>query len=187
MTAGSGLVHEEVSSDKFKKTGGELEILQLWINLPSHLKMTNPAYKGLQKKDITTFSPSPGVDINLVSGSFLNHKGPLKSLTSVTSMIIGMDAQSKIEFSILSGENIFCYIVNGHVDVNDQMAHRHETVQFNQDGDGIRIFAATNSQILLCYAIPMNEPVVMYGPFVMNTMDEIQQALKDYQSGKFTP
>ncbi len=187
MTAGRGLIHEEISSKDFMEKGGELEILQLWVNLPSKLKMTDPAYVGLQKNQIPSFSEDGGlVQINLISGIWNGRKGPIQSLTDVHMSTVYFSKGGKIEFSVPAERNIFFYIVEGELEVNGKKAAHHYLIDFNNDGEKINIKALSESVILFGHASPLNEPVISYGPFVMNTREEIYEAITDYQAGKFS-
>lgn len=187
MTAGRGLVHAEVSSEKFLKTGGDLEILQLWVNLPARLKMTAPRYVGLQENQIPSVVHDEGrVQISLVSGESNGSKGVIPSLTNVTSMIVKIQANGSWSTNISTSENIFFYVARGSVKVNGTTATAFHLVRFENAGTTLEMNSPTGAVVLLCHAAPFNEPVVSYGPFVMNTEEEIQQAIRDYQAGKFT-
>jgi quercetin 2,3-dioxygenase len=186
MTAGRGLVHEEISSEEFKRLGGGLEILQLWVNLPSKLKMTEPNYQGFQSDEIPSFSADNGkITINLISGAWNGHTGPIKSLTDVHMMTVRFSKGGKTAFSAAPERNIFFYVVSGTLKVNSENVEHHKLIEFTHDGDSIEIEALEDSIILFGHAEPLNEPVISYGPFVMNTREEIYKAITDYQSGKF--
>jgi redox-sensitive bicupin YhaK (pirin superfamily) len=183
MTAGSGLVHEEVSPEAFKRTGGPMEILQLWVNLPSQLKMTAPRYTGVQKNQIPTIE-AEGVTLNLISGEWLGMEGPITSLTGVFMTTLDMKAGGRIVFDGLTGRDVFCYVVRGDVAVNGADVSHFNLVEFCE-GDLVDIEAVKDSVLLFGHAAPINEPIVAHGPFVMNTVAEIHQAYADYQAGKF--
>jgi len=180
MTAGRGLEHEEVSPPEFLQHGGPLEILQLWINLPSRLKFTDPRYVGLQKDDIASFE-NGGVTVNLISGDWSGHRGPIESLTDVHMMTVALKAGSRIVLPAPRGRNVFFYIVRGKLTIGEAF----HLVDWNDDGDEIEIEAIDDAFILFGHAKPYGEPVVAHGPFVMNTREEIVQAIRDYQMGKF--
>jgi redox-sensitive bicupin YhaK (pirin superfamily) len=186
MTAGRGLIHSEISSEAFKKKGGSLEILQLWVNLPKRLKMTAPKYEGLQKDQITQISEDAGrVKISLTSGSYGEHVGAVKPLTDVTTMTLSLKENGEFKVSIPKERNIFFYVISGSVEVNETKASQHEVVLFKNENEELLVQALSESKVLLCHARPLNEPVVSYGPFVMNTHEDIQQAIEDYQAGRF--
>lgn len=186
MTAGRGLIHAEVSSENFKKLGGDLEILQLWINLPAKFKMIDPFYNGLQKNDIPVFIMDEGkVKLQLVSGNWWANDGAFQSISDVHLTTIYFDEGGKMDIDIPIDENIFFYVVRGNVSVNGTKTEARQLVEFENNAEGLVIEALQKSIILLGYAKPFNEPVVTEGPFVMNTREEIQQAFEDYRLGKF--
>ena len=186
MTAGSGLIHAEVSSAEFMKQGGELEILQLWVNLPSRFKMVEPAYTGLQKENIPTIELDNGkVSIAAVSGNWGGTKGAFTPISDIQLALVHLKSGGVYKKAIATERNIFFYVIKGSVTVNNRQALIHELVEFNNDDTDISIEALEDSTILLGHALPFNEPIVAYGPFVMNTEEEIQQAYDDYQNGLF--
>lgn len=186
MTAGRGLIHAEVSSDAFKKNGGEEEVIQIWMNLPSKLKMIEPYYKGLQKNEIPAIKEDGGkVTVNLVSGLWDNMEGPVVSKTGLTMASIYFEQGSRLSVFVESKRNILFYVVNGELQVNGSPVAEHDLVEFNNDGEEINIEAASDATLIFGHAVPLNEPIVAHGPFVMNTKAEIQQAILDFQSGHF--
>jgi redox-sensitive bicupin YhaK (pirin superfamily) len=186
MTAGSGLVHAEISSEEFKKKGGPLEILQLWLNLPAAHKMTEPKYVGLQKENIPVASSDEGkVKAQVISGNWNGTQGAIDPLTDVHLTRLDFVAGGKFNINIDPGKTVFLYIVRGNVKVNGEASEKHHLVEFNHDGKVIELKAVEDSIILLGYATPFHEPFVAYGPFVMNTKEEIMQAYDDYNKGKF--
>ncbi len=186
MTAGRGLIHSEVSSDEFKKEGGSLEILQLWINLPARLKMKEPFYKGLQKESIPSYiSPDQQVTMNVISGEYQGIKGAFESVSNVFLSSVFMNEEGNLSLSVLNEENIFFYLVSGELIVNGQTISEKSLVEFENDNPQLEIAAKSKSRFLFGHARPFNEPVMAHGPFVMNTEEEIRQAYEDYQTGKF--
>jgi len=186
MTAGSGLVHAEVSPPEFLRDGGPLEILQLWVNLPPQLKMTKPAYVGLQQEDIPAISVDDGrVDVNLVAGQFQDAVGPVKSLTGVFMSTITFTAGGQLHLPGLAGRNVFLYVVRGSVDIGPDRAGAMHLAEFGEEGDALDLSATEDAIVLLGHAEPTRAPLVAHGPFVMNTRAEINQAIADYQAGLF--
>ena len=186
MTAGSGLIHSEISSDEFKLKGGPIEILQLWINLPAKHKMTSPKYIGLQKEDIPTASwDDEKVIAHVIAGKWDNIPGPVQPLVDIHLAWLEFKEGGKHNFTIDPQKNIFCYVVKGTLKINGEEVHNHYLVEFNTDGTIIEMKATTDAVLLLGFASPLKEPIVSYGPFVMNTSEEIQQAYADYRAGKF--
>ena len=135
MTAGSGLIHAEISSDEFKKSGGDLEILQLWFNLPARYKMTEPKYVGLQKDEIPTATEDNGnVKIQVVSGNWDGIDGPIDSLSNISMASINMDKEGRFVTHVPVEHNIFFYVVRGSVRVNGEMADKLTLVEFENEG-----------------------------------------------------
>lgn len=181
MTAGRGVEHAELSPEEFRRNGGPLEILQLWINLPARLKMVEPRYTGLQREDIPSFE-SGGANVNLISGTWDGQAGPIESLTGVHMMTLEPRAGARIALPAPRGRNVFFYIVRGELDVGRAM----HLIEFRDDGDVLEVEARSNALVLFGHATPYGEPVVAHGPFVMNTREEIVQAFRDYQAGRFS-
>ncbi|MFD1467635.1 pirin family protein [Hymenobacter caeli] len=185
MTAGRGLIHTKVSSDEFKATGGDLEILQLWLNLPARYKMTEPRYLGRQAHEIPLATPTAGVTIHAVSGSWAGTAGAVQPLVDVHLAWLEFAAGARVTLSIAAARTIFFYTVAGRLRVNGTETGARQLVEFNHDGDKLTIEALANSVLLLGHALPLKEPMVTRGPFVMNTEAEIREAYADYQVGKF--
>lgn len=186
MTAGSGLVHAELSPDAFKRSGGALEILQLWVNLPSRLKMTAPRYTGVQQPGIPALARDDGrVTVNLIAGEYGGSTGPVESLTGVVMTTVAFAAGGRIDLPTPSGRNVFLYAVRGAFRIAGTEVEPFHLVELNDDGDAVAIEAAEDGVILFGHADPIGEPVVAHGPFVMTTREEILEAIRDYQAGKF--
>jgi redox-sensitive bicupin YhaK (pirin superfamily) len=186
MTAGRGLVHAELSSAGFKRDGGPLEILQLWVNLPARLKMCEPRYIGVQSDEIPAVTSGDGLaTLHLVSGAYSDQLGPVESLTGVFMSWIDMRAGGRLTFAGLRERNVFLYVVRGAIEVGAKVVPAFTLVELDNDGDGVEFTATTDAVVLFGHAEPTREPVVSHGPFVMNTREEINQAIRDYQAGKF--
>ncbi len=186
MTAGSGLVHAELSPESFKRDGGPLEILQLWVNLPPALKMTEPRYTGVQKADIPALSIAAGNGaLHLISGEFGGETGPIKSLTEIFMSVIELKAGAKAALQVEKGRRVFLYVVDGRVDVAGTPVDKWNLVELTDDADIFVVGAADDAVLLFGHGTPIGEPVVAGGPFVMNTIEEIKQAFADYRDGKF--
>ncbi|MCA1248595.1 pirin family protein [Massilia sp. MS-15] len=188
MTAGRGIVHAEVSPRDFLEHGGPVEILQLWVNLPSRLKMSEPAYTGLQRADIPALALDEGkVVLNLIAGEWEGWRGPVQSLTGVFMSTVQMRAGGGIVFGGLTGRNVFLYVARGVVQVGmhaDLVSPMH-LVELDETGDTVAIRASEDALLVFGHADPIREPVVAHGPFVMTTREEISQAILDYQAGRF--
>jgi redox-sensitive bicupin YhaK (pirin superfamily) len=186
MTAGRGLVHAEVSPREFMDSGGPLEILQLWVNLPPALKMTEPRYQGLQADAIPVVESDEGrVRVRLASGEYGGVKGPFDSLTGIFLGIVELKAGADFYMNGLLERNVFLYVIRGVVEMTPDTVSAFHLAEFEPQGDELTIHADHDSLLLLGHAIPIGEPVVAHGPFVMNTREEINQAIRDYQAGRF--
>lgn len=186
MTAGSGLIHAEVSSSDFKRKGGDLEILQLWLNLPASKKMIAPNYIGLQQEEIPTFNLDGGkVKVQQLFGEWNGVNGAFEGTFPITMSTIYLEKGGKFEKEIFPQENIFFYIVRGVLNVNGTDVMFRNLVEFDNTGQQIKVEALEDSILILGHALPFNEPMVAKGPFVMNTQKQIQEAYEDYQNGKF--
>ncbi|MFN4763550.1 pirin family protein [Gillisia sp. Q332] len=185
MTAGSGLIHAEISPEDFKKFGGDLEILQLWINLPEKLKMTPPKYKGLQEDQIPKIALDEGkVSAQVISGNFEGTEGAFDTLTDIHLATIFFKETGKLHLPVPKDHNIFFYVAKGELIVNGKSAKALHLLEFDNDDENIEIDAIAESTLIFGHAPAFNEPVVSRGPFVMNSMDEINQAYDDFQTGK---
>ena len=188
MTAGRGIVHAEVSPRAFLETGGPVEIMQLRVNLPSRLKMSEPAYTGLQRADIPTLALDGGkVALDLIAGEYEGSSGPVQSLTGVFMSTVRMQAGGTIRFEGIGGRSVFLYVARGLVQVGnyeDTVSQMH-LVELNETGDAVEIRAERDAYLVFGHAEPIREPVVAHGPFVMTTREEIAQAIQDYQAGRF--
>jgi quercetin 2,3-dioxygenase len=185
MTAGAGLIHAELSPKSFKEKGGPLEILQLWVNLPSRLKMAKPAYVGLQREHIPAMTIAPGAVISVIAGSFGGVPGRIRSLCDHFMSTLDLKRGAHVAVPAPAPRNVFFYIVRGGLRINGQDIGQWRLVEFNNDGETIGIETAEDALVVFGHGAPLNEPVVAQGPFVMNTREEIVQAIEDFQAGKF--
>ncbi len=185
MTAGRGIVHSENISAEMRENGGKMEIIQLWMNLPARLKMTPPAYQGLQREEIPVAVSSDGlVSTQVISGSFGEYNGPARSLTDLQIFNSMVKKGGKESFDIAEEQNILLYVLDGELLVNGKRVTGHQMVEFDNKGTEVFIEGQTNARFILCSGVPYHEPLVAQGPFVMNTTTEILQAMRDYQMGK---
>lgn len=149
MTAGRGLIHAEVSSDRFKKEGGKEEVLQLWMNLPAKYKMINPHYVGLQKESIPEIKIDNGkVLLNLVSGRWESVRGPVNSLTGLFTSSIYFSSKGTFRTRVNESNNVLLYVVRGEIEVNNQLANQHNLIEFERRGEEITMEALTDSIVL---------------------------------------
>ncbi len=183
MTAGSGLIHSEQSSKEFIEKGGPLEIIQLWMNLPSSLKMTPPDYKGFEKDKLEHIERDD-YTIHLISGTVEGITGPMDSPTGLTMMTVDIREGGDFEIPVPEGNETLFYVVRGEVVVNGTGARKLDLVTFDHEEGKLKIHAEEESKLIIGYGRPFNEPIVAYGPFVMNSDQEIQEAFRDYEAGK---
>lgn len=188
MTAGSGIIHEEFHSENFSKKGGLFEMVQLWVNLPSKDKNTPPRYQHLAKADIPVveFSDEAGY-LRLIAGEYKGVKGAADTFTEMNVWDIVLNASKKTVLEIPETHNLSMVVLRGNITLNGkEQAGAGELVGFEQNGGNVHIEAGSEEvKILLLSGVPIDEPVVGYGPFVMNTTEEIRQAISDFKSGKF--
>lgn len=186
MTAGSGLVHAELSPEAFKRAGGPLEILQLWVNLPAALKFAPPRYVGLQWEDIPVVALDDGrVEVQLIAGRLGDIVGPYEPLVDIFMSTVGLKAGGAVSLPAAAERNVFLYIVRGEVTVGGAAVREHALVELNGDGEAVALSASSDALVLFGHALPFGEPVVSHGPFVMNTREQIVEAINDYNAGKF--
>lgn len=188
MTAGRGIVHNEYHSDKFAKTGGTFEMCQLWVNLPNSHKMEKPRYQAIKRDTIPTVELGAGSRVRVIAGQFRDVEGPAMTFTPVNLWDIQLDPGPPIEFQVPEGHNTVIFVRKGEVQVGDSAATlgTASTVRLELGGTTITLQAnAAGTQLLLLGGEPIDEPIAARGPFVMNTMKEIEEANRDYQSGRF--
>lgn len=186
MTAGSGILHEEFHSERFSQAGGMLEMVQLWVNLPAEHKMTRPKYQAILKQDIPEIAlPNDAGSVRVIAGSHGDAAGPAQTFTPMNVLDLRLNrGQARINVPV--GWNTLLVVLNGKIRINgDRFAEDAQLVVLDRIGDYLDIETGEYAKLLLLAGEPINEPVVGYGPFVMNTQEEIYQALADYKSGKF--
>lgn len=191
MTAGRGIVHEEFHSREFSEKGGPFEMVQLWVNLPAKDKDTPASYQPISKEAIPVLS-LPGDKNNagslrLIAGRHQGKQGPAKTFTEMNVWDVMLDAGASTAFTLPVTHNLSLAILRGEVRINaNQNAQAGALVCFHAGGEVLQLQAGKNgATVLLLSGMPLNEPVAGYGPFVMNSMDEIRQAFADYERGKF--
>ena len=186
MTAGSGLVHEEKHSAEFARNGGKFHMIQLWVNLPAKDKEAAPGYQTLLKSDIPTVElPNAAGTLRVIAGEFDGAKGPARTFTPVNLWDIHLRAGGKTILAVPEGHTTALLTLSGEVTINgSEVASGSELAIFERNGSEIAVEAIGDAAIVLLSGEPINEPVVAYGPFVMNTKEEIEQAIRDFQAGK---
>ena len=192
MTAGAGLMHEEFHSEEFAKSGGLFEMVQLWVNLPAADKMTAPKYQAIEAQEIPVIELENGAGhIRVIAGRYradqLDYRGPAATFSPVNVWDGELKAQHTHHIHVPVDHNTLLVVLSGEMLVNGmQKVQDSSIVLFAQDGEAdIQLEALQDSKFLLLTGQPLNEPIQGYGPFVMNTKDEIIQAFNDLNSGKF--
>ena len=182
MTAGRGIVHSEMPQQESGRVWG----FQLWLNLPAKEKMCAPRYRDVASREIPVVRSAQGASVRVVCGSFGPAAGPLSGgATEPVFLDISLPAGSEASVPVRAGDNAFAYVFEGQVLLGDREV-RVDHLAVLQDGSEIRARAGAGAgRILFLSARPLGEPVVHYGPFVMNTADEIRQAITDFQLGRF--
>jgi len=183
MTAGRGIVHSELPEQE----DGRMEGFQLWLNLPAKDKMRAPWYRDIATDEIPEFVTGEGVRVRLIAGTSHGVEGAMqREVTEPTYLDIEMPAGSTFAQALPPSHNAFVYVYRGGVKAGDtDVPVQRMAILDNNGGDGVRITAPAASRVLLIAGKPLNEPIAQYGPFVMNSNEEIFQAVQDYQAGKF--
>jgi redox-sensitive bicupin YhaK (pirin superfamily) len=186
MTAGSGILHKEYHEENFSKKGGEFEMIQLWVNLPKIHKMNSPKYQEISNSSIPKYiSENKNEKVDVIAGNFNGISGAAKTFTPINLFLIELTNQAELSFSVPESHNSSILVVEGEINILNQTAVLHDFVLFENKGEEITIKANNSCKILFFSGEPINEPIAQYGPFVMNTQQEIMQAFDDYNSGKF--
>lgn len=186
MTAGGGILHKEFHETEFSKKGGPFEMIQLWVNLPKKDKLTPAKYQALRADDMGKAELSDGAGtIEVIAGDVGGVKGPATTFTEINAANLKLKAGGKTTVSTPAEHNTAILVVNGSVTINGETAEEHEFVLFGNDGEDIEITADNESVLFLMSGTPINEPIAQYGPFVMNTQEELQTAFDEFNSGKF--
>jgi redox-sensitive bicupin YhaK (pirin superfamily) len=185
MTAGSGIFHEEFHEEAFSRAGGPMHMMQLWVNLPRKDKMTAPAYQPITSDDIPRVRTDTGGEVRVIAGSFAGSKGPAHTFTPITMLDTQLQTGGKLPVTLPAHHNAMAVVAKGKVTTGTTTASTGELILFANDGDQLELTALEASHVIILAGQPLDEPIVQYGPMVMNTFDEIRQAFADVQDGKF--
>jgi redox-sensitive bicupin YhaK (pirin superfamily) len=191
MTAGAGVVHSEMPSREFARTGGRMHAFQLWVNLPQRDKMIKPRYQEISSSQIPKATSDDGlVEVSVIAGEAMGQKAVVETRTPIVYVHYRIQPGGVAVQKVAGNYNAFAYIVEGEglFGSERERALDGQMILFGQDGDEVRIENAVDARqalaVLFIAGVPLNEPVARYGPFVMNTKDEIRQAIEDYQLGR---
>jgi quercetin 2,3-dioxygenase len=185
MTAGSGVLHKELHGRDFARRGGRFEMLQLWVNLPAKSKMTAPGYQTLLARDIPVVGLArEGGSVRVIAGEFGGARGPARTFTPINLLDLRLHSDHRLRLDLRDGWTAALFVLKGEIIINgEQGARAGELVVFEREGDKVEIEAAPEATVFVMNAEPIDEPIAGYGPFVMNTQDQIRQAIVDYQTG----
>ena len=186
MTAGSGLLHKEYHEKEFSKTGGLFQMVQLWVNLPAKDKKTSPKYQEITNSMLTRYQlPGDKGYVEVFAGEFNGVKGPASTFTPIHAYNARLKKGAKLEMSFPADYNTGLLIIEGEAKINGDTAPQDHFVLLKNDGENFEVEATEDTVILVLSGEPINEPIAAYGPFLMNTWDEVEKAMKDVNAGKF--
>lgn len=186
MTAASGVVHEEKHGEAFTRAGGELEIVQLWVNLPASHKMLPPRYQSIVNASIPVAPLGKDASARVIAGTVNGVSGPAQTVTPLSVLDVRMKSGSVARIELPSGYNAAIALLRGNVLLHGsaEIAGEAKLATLSRSGEVVEISAHDDSVLLVLAGEPIHEPVASYGPFVMNTQEEIRQAIADYRSGR---
>ena len=187
MTTGSGLVHSELVTEKFKKSGGIMQGLQIWVNLPKKNKQVKPWYQHIKKNNIHAFKENENIEIKVLVGGVKGIKSDVQTYSPVSIFDVQFSAPEKIDLEISSDQMTLVYVIDGELLFSEEnkITTKGQMIIFDQSSDTINLTSISESGSYLVLAgKPLNEPVARYGPFITNTEGEMKQAMLDYQNGK---
>lgn len=185
MTAASGVLHKEYHAEEFYKQGGIFQMVQLWVNLPAKDKMSAPKYQAIEHKSIPTVEVENGF-IEVIAGEYNQTKGAASTFSPVNMLNAKLNEGGKANFSFPANYNTVLLVIEGEVKVNNQeVVPTDHLLLFTNEGEDFSIDATANSVVLILSGEPLNEPIASYGPFVMNTQEQIREAFDDFNNGKF--
>ena len=186
MTAASGVVHEEMHEQEFAQKGGIFEMVQLWVNLPKADKMSKPGYQAITKEQIPVVKFASGGHARVIAGELNGTRGPAHTFTEINVFDVILKAGERVEIALPEGHQAAIVLRKGDVSLNDGSALTGEAriATLGVAGASVTIEAKQDSTLLVLSGEPINEPVASYGPFVMNTREELVQAMEDYKAGK---
>lgn len=184
MTAGSGVIHSELPTEDLLRLGGRLHGFQLWVNLPARSKMKDPRYQGYDAEEITTVPLSHGGVLKIVAGSVHGETGPVETTSPMTYAHAVMNAGDVVEWAPPASHTALIHVFDGEVQVNGHGASAGQMAVFERAAGAVRVVAGeSGAQVLVLGGEPLNEPVARYGPFVMNTREELVTAVQEFNDG----
>ena len=187
MTTGSGLIHSELVTEKFKKSGGIIQGLQIWVNLPKKDKQVKPWYQLIKKDNIPVIKESSGVEIKVLVGKVKETKSLVQTYSPVSIFDVQFSNSGQINLEISKNKIAMVYVIDGELQFveENKIAAKGQMIYYDQSADEINLASiSTEGSYLVLAGEPLNEPVIRHGPFVTNTEGEMKQAMLDYQNGK---
>ncbi len=184
MTAAGGIIHEEYHSKGFTKSGGPFRMVQLWVNLPAKDKMSAPHYQPITSAQIPV-AAFDGGRTRIIAGEFRGEKGPASTYTPINMWDLRLDAGADVSLDLPAGHNAMIAVIAGGAAINGEDVREAEIVRFDPAAGEVVVKTDSTAILLVLTGAPINEPVVGYGPFVMNTEAEIRTAIDDFNSGRF--
>lgn len=185
MTAGKGILHKEYHEKEFSRTGGLFHMIQLWVNLPREYKNTEPKYQNLLK-DGMGVREIKNAKVTVIAGKAFETEGPAETFTPMNIYSVDLDKNSSIDIDEPEEFNTGLIVVGGELKINGTLYTENDFIIFENNEGVIELETLSeNSKIIVLSGKPINEPIVSYGPFVMNTQEEITQAFEDFKNGKF--
>ena len=186
MTAASGILHKEYHEEAFSKKGGPFQMIQLWVNLPAKDKMSTPKYQAITNEELGKYQlPHEGGVVEVIAGEFKGVKGAASTFTPIEMYNARLKKGVSVAFDLPSTFNTGILVVEGEIKVNGEKAGADNFILFKNEGEIISIQADEDSVAFVISGEPINEPIATYGPFLMNTHEELEQALEDFNQGKF--
>jgi len=186
MTAASGILHKEYHEKEWSKTGGTFQMVQLWVNLPAQYKMSAPKYQGLLNEKLGRYLlPDHQGVVEVIAGNYNGAKGAASTFTPIEMYNVRIKKEATVHFSFPEEYNTGFMIVEGSVIVNDKTVNADHFVLFSNKGTDISLKATEDSVVLVLSGQSIDEPILSYGPFLMNYKEEIIQAYEDLNNGKF--
>lgn len=187
MTAASGVLHKEYHEAQYSLTGGPFQMVQLWVNLPAKDKMGKPRYQSVKQPDMAHFDlPENGGKIEIIAGNYQGIKGNANTFTTIELYNARLNKGAEATFNFPEHFNTGFMVIEGSIKINgSETAAADHFIHFKNKGKEIKIEALENSVVLVLSGEPIDEPIVQYGPFLMNTEAEINQAIEDYNQGRF--
>ncbi|BCZ17932.1 quercetin 2,3-dioxygenase [Helicobacter sp. NHP19-003] len=185
MTAGAGILHQEFYSKKFANEGGVFEVVQLWVNLPKAHKLTPPKYQAIRAQDIPSVALEGTSKARIIAGELGGVRGPATTFSPINLWDLRVQGGDALRLEVPEGHNVLMLVLDGVVAFEGQRAHKEQLITFQRGGSQLAFSALEEAKVLVLTGAPLNEPVVGYGPFVMNTQAEIEQAIADVRSGRF--